>query len=121
MSTTAAKELLEVRSPVSGLSIEHLGITPASQIPDVVARAREAQPDWEGLGLAARARIFKRAQKWLTDNQARVVETIIAENGKTFEDALLPELWYGIHALGFWAGLFASSSCQRTTTSSSTA
>src|SRR5205823_8161091 len=76
MSTTAAKELLEVRSPVSGLSIEHLGITPASQIPDVVARAREAQPDWEGLGLAARARLFKRAQKWLTDNQARVVETI---------------------------------------------
>jgi acyl-CoA reductase-like NAD-dependent aldehyde dehydrogenase len=103
MTATAHQEFLEVRSPASGATIEHLGITAASEIPSVVARARATQPDWERLGLAARARIFKRAQKWLLANQQRVVETIITETGKTYEDALLPEYWYGVHSLGFWA------------------
>jgi len=103
MTTTTHHEFLEVLSPTSGSTIEHVGITAPGDIPDVVARAREAQPDWERLGVAGRARVFKRAQKWLLANQERVVQTIMAENGKTYEDALLPEYWYGVHALGFWA------------------
>jgi acyl-CoA reductase-like NAD-dependent aldehyde dehydrogenase len=102
-TATASKQFLEVRSPASGVTIEHVGITDSSDIPAVVARAREVQPHWERLGIAARARIFKRAQKWLLANQQRVVETIVAENGKTYEDALLPEFWYGVHSVGFWA------------------
>lgn len=103
MTATAHQEFLEVRSPASAMTIEHLGITAAGEIPGVVARARETQPEWERLGLAARARIFRRAQKWLLANKQRVVETIVAETGKTYEDALLPEYWYGVHSLGFWA------------------
>src|SRR5581483_9720497 len=103
VTANAHHEFLEVRSPSSGMTIEHVGVTDARDIPAVVARAREAQPAWNGLGVAARARIFRRAQKWMLANQQRVVETIIAENGKTYEDALLPEFFYGVHSLGFWA------------------
>jgi acyl-CoA reductase-like NAD-dependent aldehyde dehydrogenase len=103
MTAIAGQKSLEVSSPASGTTLGHLGITGAKEIPGIVARAREAQRDWERLGIAARARIFKRAQKWLLANQERVVETIVAENGKTYEDALLPEYWYGVHSLGFWA------------------
>ena len=44
-----------------------------------------------------------RAQKWLLDNAERVIETIVSETGKTWEDAQLAEISYGANAFGFWA------------------
>ena len=51
----------------------------------------------------AAARILRRAQKWLLDNADAVADTIVAETGKTLEDALLAEVAYGANAFGFWA------------------
>ena len=44
-----------------------------------------------------------RAQKWVMDNAERIVETIVSETGKTFEDAELAEIGYAGNAFGFWA------------------
>ncbi|MEN3283254.1 MAG: hypothetical protein V7607_4394, partial [Solirubrobacteraceae bacterium] len=55
------------------------------------------------LGFEGRGRVLRRAQKWLVDNVDRVVETIVSETGKTYEDALIAEVMYGANALGFWA------------------
>ena len=46
---------------------------------------------------------MRRAQKWLLDNAERVIETIVSETGKTYEDAQLAEISYGASAFGFWA------------------
>src|ERR1019366_7383152 len=48
-----------------------------------------------------------RAQKWLMDNAERVVETIVSETGKTYEDAQLAEIGYAGNAFGFWAKMGA--------------
>ena len=40
---------------------------------------------------------------WIIDNRERVIETIMSETGKTYEDAQLAEVSYGAAALGFWA------------------
>jgi acyl-CoA reductase-like NAD-dependent aldehyde dehydrogenase len=69
----------------------------------MVARARAAQPAWEALGFEGRARVLRRMQKWMVDNADRVVQTIVDESGKTYEDASVVELSYGAGALGFWA------------------
>ena len=37
------------------------------------------------------------------DNRERVIETIVSETGKTYEDAQLAEISYGAAAFGFWA------------------
>ena len=66
-------------------------------------RGRAAQPAWEALGFDGRARILRRAQKWTTDNAERIAKTIVAESGKTYEDALLAEVAYAANAFGFWA------------------
>jgi acyl-CoA reductase-like NAD-dependent aldehyde dehydrogenase len=66
-------------------------------------RGRAAQPAWEALGFEGRGRILRRAQKWVVDNAERVAETIVAESGKTYEDALLAEVAYASNAFGFWA------------------
>jgi acyl-CoA reductase-like NAD-dependent aldehyde dehydrogenase len=44
-----------------------------------------------------------RAQKWLMDNAERVIETIVSETGKTYEDAEFAEIAYAGNAFGFWA------------------
>ena len=66
-------------------------------------RARAAQPEWQALGYEGRARIFRRMQRWMLDNAESVIETICAETGKPYEDALIAEVGYGAAAFPFWA------------------
>jgi acyl-CoA reductase-like NAD-dependent aldehyde dehydrogenase len=46
---------------------------------------------------------MRRAQKWILDNADRVIETVVSETGKTYEDAQLTDMGYTVSALGFWA------------------
>ena len=69
----------------------------------MAARGRAAQPQWEAYGFDGRARVMLRAQKWVMDNAERIVETIVSETGKTYEDAQLAEIGYAGNAFGFWA------------------
>ena len=42
-------------------------------------------------------------QRWLFDNGERVIETIVSETGKAYEDAQLLELGYAVSSLSFWS------------------
>ena len=44
-----------------------------------------------------------RLRRWVVVNRERLVDPVVAENGKTREDALLAELYYLCDSLGFWA------------------
>jgi acyl-CoA reductase-like NAD-dependent aldehyde dehydrogenase len=101
--TNGARDSIPVENPATGEIIQTIPVTPPEAVADVVARARAAQPAWEEMGFEGRSRILRRAQKWLLDNSERVIETIVSETGKAWEDAQLAELGYGAHALGFWA------------------
>src|SRR3954454_15855836 len=94
---------IEVENPATGRIIGTVPDLSAEAVKEIAARARAAQPGWEALGFAGRARIMRRAQKWLLDNAQRVIETIVSETGKTHEDAQLAEISYGCFAFGFWA------------------
>src|SRR3954471_14651451 len=94
---------IEVENPATGTVIATVPDLPADKVKEIVAKARAAQPGWEALGFAGRARVMRRAQKWLLDNAQRVIETIVSETGKTHEDAQLAEISYGASAFGFWA------------------
>jgi len=99
----ASARTVEVFNPATGKLI---GTVPAMGPDDVTAaveRARAAQPAWEAAGFAERGRILRRAQKWTLDNAERIIATIVAENGKTYEDAQLAEVSYAASAFGFWA------------------
>jgi acyl-CoA reductase-like NAD-dependent aldehyde dehydrogenase len=94
---------IDVTNPATGEVIATVPAIGTDQAAELAAKARAAQPGWEALGFEGRARIFRRAQKWVTDNSQRIVETIVSENGKTYEDALLAEVSYTAGAFGFWA------------------
>ncbi|HKJ35288.1 MAG TPA: succinic semialdehyde dehydrogenase [Solirubrobacterales bacterium] len=94
---------VEVHNPATG---ELIGTVPActpDEVTAMVDRARLAQPAWEALGFEGRGRILRRMQKWTLDNSERIIETIVRENGKTYEDAQLAEVSYAAAAFGFWA------------------
>ena len=99
----ASRKSYGVENPATGAVIRTVPSLDAEEVRAVVARARAAQPAWEALGFEGRGRVLQRAQKWVLDNGDRVVATIVAETGKTHEDAQLAELSYAASAFGFWA------------------
>ena len=96
-------DALPVENPATGTVVRSVPVTSAEQVRELVARARVAQPAWQALGFEGRARVLRRAQKWVLDNADRIVDTIVSETGKTHEDAHLAEISYTAGAFGFWA------------------
>src|SRR3954454_13934172 len=94
---------IEVENPATGKVIATVPDLGPEDVKQIVARARAAQPGWEALGFEGRGRVMRRAQKWVLDNAERVMETIVSETGKTYEDAQLAEISYAASAFGFWA------------------
>lgn len=94
---------IPVENPATGQTITTVPTLTAGDVKALVARARAAQPAWEAVGFEERGRVLRRAQKWVTDNAERIIETIVSETGKTYEDAQLAEIMYAAAAFGFWA------------------
>jgi acyl-CoA reductase-like NAD-dependent aldehyde dehydrogenase len=94
---------IRVENPATGEVIGSVPNRSADEVAEIVARAREAQPAWDALGFAGRARVLRRAQKWVMDNSERLIATIVSETGKTYEDAQLAEISSVASAFGFWA------------------
>jgi acyl-CoA reductase-like NAD-dependent aldehyde dehydrogenase len=94
---------IDVHNPATGELIRSVPAIGPEQVAELAARARAAQPGWQALGFEGRAKILRRAQRWTTDNADRIARTIVAETGKTYEDAQLAEISYAAQAFGFWA------------------
>jgi acyl-CoA reductase-like NAD-dependent aldehyde dehydrogenase len=94
---------IPVENPATGQTITTVPTLSGEQVKALVARARAAQPAWDAIGFEERGRVLRRAQKWVTDNADRIIETIVSETGKTYEDAQLAEIMYAAAAFGFWA------------------
>jgi acyl-CoA reductase-like NAD-dependent aldehyde dehydrogenase len=101
--TSTAVADIAVENPATGEVIAHVPDMTAEQVAELARAARAAQPAWEALGFEGRGRVLRRAQKWLVDNSERVIDTIVSETGKAYEDALIAEVMYGANAFGFWA------------------
>jgi acyl-CoA reductase-like NAD-dependent aldehyde dehydrogenase len=99
----ARSDEIAVENPATGVVIGTVPNLDAAMLAEMAKRAREAQIGWNAMGFEGRGEILRRAQKWVMDNSERVISTIVAETGKTYEDAQLAELAYAANAFGFWA------------------
>jgi acyl-CoA reductase-like NAD-dependent aldehyde dehydrogenase len=98
-----AREEIPVENPATGETIATVPDLDADAVAELARRGRGAQPGWEAYGFEGRAQVLRRAQRWLMDNSERVIDTIVSETGKTWEDAQLAEIGYAANAFGFWA------------------
>jgi acyl-CoA reductase-like NAD-dependent aldehyde dehydrogenase len=101
--SASGRDDIAVINPATGQVIGHVPNLSPQDVHELAVKGRQAQPGWNALGFDGRARILLRAQKWLIDNKQRVIDTIMSETGKTYEDAMLAEISYGAAAFGFWA------------------
>jgi acyl-CoA reductase-like NAD-dependent aldehyde dehydrogenase len=92
-----------VENPATGAIVGTVPDMDGAAVAELARLGRAAQPSWEAYGFEGRAQVLLRAQKWLMDNAERVIDTIISETGKTYEDAEFAEIAYGANAFGFWA------------------
>ena len=99
----ATASTIPVENPATGEVITTVPVLGADDLEQMAARAREAQPGWEAMGVDGRGKVLKRAQKWMTDNTDRIIDVVMSEAGKTYEDAQLADYGYTVAALGFWA------------------
>src|SRR5687767_13975885 len=100
---TAPSGEIVVTNPATGREVGRVPDLSGEQVAELARKARAAQPGWEALGFEGRARVMLRAQKWVLDNRERVIQTIVSETGKTYEDAQLAEISYAAAGFGFWA------------------
>src|SRR4051794_24366772 len=100
--TTDFREI-PVENPATGEVIRTVPNLGPDQVAELARKGRAVQPAWEALGFEGRAQVLRRCQKWILDNGERVAATIVAETGKTWEDALVTEIGYTAGAFGYWA------------------
>jgi acyl-CoA reductase-like NAD-dependent aldehyde dehydrogenase len=98
-----AAATIPVENPATGQLITTIPVLGPEELEAIAARARQAQPGWAAAGFEARGRVLRRAQKWMLDNVDRILDVVVSESGKTYEDAQIADLTYTVSALGFWA------------------
>ncbi|MFL5824001.1 MAG: aldehyde dehydrogenase family protein [Solirubrobacteraceae bacterium] len=94
---------IKVENPATGLVIATVPVLGTEEVGGLAERARAAQPAWAQLGFEGRGRVMRRAQRWMVDNVERIIDVVVSESGKTYEDAQLADYGYTVGALGFWA------------------
>jgi acyl-CoA reductase-like NAD-dependent aldehyde dehydrogenase len=101
-STTAdSREEIPVENPATGGIAGHVADM-TNDVPTLVARAREAQREWGARPISERAELVGAMRRWLVTNRQRVVESTMRETGKTYEDAVMNEVFVVASALRFW-------------------
>ncbi|MEV5958492.1 succinic semialdehyde dehydrogenase [Streptomyces sp. NPDC051987] len=93
---------IAVDNPATGAVVGHVADASAQEVAQAVARARQAQPGWAELSARSRAAFFTRGREWVLTHRQEIIDSIVAENGKTQEDAIV-EIVYCVSAFAHWA------------------
>lgn len=88
-------QTLRVVRPADGSLLAELPVTDPAQVHAKAEALRAAQPAWEEMGVAGRARHLANLRDWLLDNQERMLELMQAEAGKVRADAIIELGWMG--------------------------
>jgi acyl-CoA reductase-like NAD-dependent aldehyde dehydrogenase len=86
---TSSGSTIAVDNPATDEVIGRVADSDAEQVQAAVSRARQAQAGWAKLGARSRAELFTRSRHWLLSHRQEVVDSIVAENGKAEEDAIV--------------------------------
>jgi len=80
-------ETLTSYNPATGEPVGQVRVTPADQVPSVVARAKAAQPAWEALGLEGRAALLRQTKDLFAERVQAHAELMTREMGKPLKEA----------------------------------
>jgi len=87
MTTTATDQFVSI-NPSTGEAVGTVDVTPAAEIPAIVARAAKAQKEWGALDAKERADILRPAGQALQDRSEELGELLTREQGKPLSDGI---------------------------------
>src|SRR5258708_17592859 len=85
----AAHKVVSI-NPATGEVLREFECASAAEVQEAVARAREAQPAWQGMGVRRRLAIIKKFQQLLNERKQQGPRVITPAAGKPIPEALLP-------------------------------
>src|SRR6266567_6022285 len=96
----AARKLVST-NPATGEVLREFECASAAEVREAVARARCAQPEWQGKAIRDRVTIVQNFQHLLNERKQQVARTITSEAGKPIVEALLTEILIVLDACRF--------------------
>lgn len=92
----------ECINPATGAILGYSELTPASEIKEIVARARQAQESWCKITIRQRQIYLKKVQRYLADHANEITEIISKDNGKVRIDAVAAEIIPATMAISYY-------------------
>ena len=93
-------ETFAVYNPATGAKLAELPVMTPVQVEKAVAKAKVAQHEWAAMSFKTRREIMFRWRSKMMAHKDRIVETVVAENGKPRQEALI-ELLYLAEVIGY--------------------
>jgi acyl-CoA reductase-like NAD-dependent aldehyde dehydrogenase len=103
IQTEGGPRRFRVSNPATREPVGELTVTGQAEVRAAVARAREAQPAWQGLGFEGRARIMRRALAILLERQEEFIDVIVRETGRSRFETLMMEIFPACDSLCYYA------------------
>jgi len=102
-AVSAQAEPLRISNPATGAFVAEVPLTAVSELPVLAGRAREAQQNWEALGVEARAAALLRFRAILAERADEIAEAVASETGKPVEEARASDLFLVLEGITHWA------------------
>jgi acyl-CoA reductase-like NAD-dependent aldehyde dehydrogenase len=83
---------IDVTCPADGRIVGSVPVQTPGDVAAVADRLRAAQPEWDALGAAGRAKWLGRWRDWILDHRVELLQTVQAEGGKSWGDATIEAL-----------------------------
>lgn len=90
---TSQNEVIHCFDPATRESLGTVRVTRPEEVKHAVGRARKAQRTWRKTSFRERRRVLERLLDRVLDDDARLVERVSRDCGKTRENALMGEIW----------------------------
>ena len=87
-TTHRIREHLDSYDPATGELVGRVPVTPDTEIGEIVAAARSAQPAWEALGHEGRAELLERGCALFAERSEELARLVTREMGKPLAEAL---------------------------------
>jgi acyl-CoA reductase-like NAD-dependent aldehyde dehydrogenase len=98
-----ARRKLQLCSPTTLAAIDEIEVANAEDVRCALERARKAQPDWAALPVEERVRYLERALTLVIERQDEIIESVLAETGKTRSEAISMEIFASCDVLSYYA------------------
>lgn len=94
---------IQVRNPATLELIQELPMASPAEVAAAVARARQAQANWQQSSFAERAHLLYRLRDLLLDEGDKLADILTGETGRPRAEVYGNELFYLCNAIGAWA------------------